>query len=55
VKIGAINKQIIGGENATLGQFPWQVVMMIDDAWMCGGSLILRNWVMTAAHCAGYD
>jgi secreted trypsin-like serine protease len=52
-KSGVINKQIIGGENATLGQFPWQVVMTIDDAWMCGGSLILSNWVLTAAHCAG--
>jgi secreted trypsin-like serine protease len=52
-KSGVINKQIIGGENATLGQFPWQAVMTIDDAWMCGGSLILSNWVLTAAHCAG--
>jgi len=26
----------MGSENVTIGQFPRQVVMMIDDAWMCG-------------------
>jgi len=48
----AINGQIVGGSAATLGQFPWQVVILIDSSSLCGGSLILNDWVLTAAHCA---
>jgi secreted trypsin-like serine protease len=46
-----LKKQIVGGEAAIRGQFPWQVSIHIDNAWLCGGSLILNNWVLTAAHC----
>lgn len=42
---------IVGGADATLGQFPWQVYLNIESTWVCGGSLILENWVLTAAHC----
>jgi Trypsin len=50
-----IEKQIIGGADATLGQYPWQVYIYIDNAYLCGGSLILQNFVMTAGHCSvGY-
>jgi len=48
-----INGQIIGGVDAALGQFPWQVGMNVDRQWFCGGSLIMKNWVLTAAHCVG--
>jgi secreted trypsin-like serine protease len=47
-----LKKQIVGGASATRGQFPWQVSLHSDNAWLCGGSLILNNWVLTAAHCA---
>jgi len=47
-----VQKQIVGGVDASLGQFPWQAFIYIDNAYLCGGSLILANWVMTAAHCA---
>lgn len=43
--------QIIGGSAALRGQFPWQVAVHIDGRALCGGSLILTNWVVTAAHC----
>jgi secreted trypsin-like serine protease len=44
-------KQIVGGALASRGQFPWQVSIHIDNAYLCGGSLIRNNWVITAAHC----
>jgi secreted trypsin-like serine protease len=47
-----IARQIVNGEDAVLGQFPWQALIYIDDTSVCGGSLILDNWVLTAAHCA---
>ena len=34
------------------GQFPWQVALIIDNSWFCGGSLISDRWVLTAAQCA---
>jgi secreted trypsin-like serine protease len=46
-----INPYIVGGEFATLGQFPWQTFLMFDRWGACGGSLIHPEWVLTAAHC----
>jgi len=44
--------RITGGSTAARGQFPWQVALIIDNAWFCGGSVISSNWVLTAGHCA---
>jgi secreted trypsin-like serine protease len=49
-----IAKQIVGGALASRGQFPWQVSIHIDNSYLCGGSLIRNNWVLTAAHCTSY-
>jgi secreted trypsin-like serine protease len=43
--------RITGGQPASRGQFPWQVALIIDDLYFCGGSLISNLWVLTAAHC----
>jgi secreted trypsin-like serine protease len=51
VKKDNLRKQIIGGAAATRGQFPWQVALIMDSSSICGGSLILTNWVVSAAHC----
>ncbi|XP_059477130.1 brachyurin-like [Neocloeon triangulifer] len=48
---GAIEKQIIGGRKAQQKKFPWQIHLNADDSWVCGGSIISKNWVVTAAHC----
>jgi uncharacterized repeat protein (TIGR01451 family) len=50
--------QIVGGIEAQPGAWPWQVAVMFANqpdgflAQYCGGSLIARNWVLTAGHCA---
>ena len=46
--------KIIGGENADPHQFPFQVALTYYDYFFCGGSLITRNHVLTAAHCTDY-
>lgn len=47
--------RILGGLEAEPGQFPWQVLLVIQYyEWGilgCGGSLISDQWVITAAHC----
>lgn len=43
--------RIVGGSVATLGQFPFHVTLIIDSSWLCGGSLLNANWVLTVRLC----
>ncbi|XP_054721250.1 serine proteinase stubble-like [Uloborus diversus] len=47
--------KIVGGENANFGEQPWQVAIVKQSFLYrkisCGGALINRQWVVTAAHC----
>lgn len=47
----------MGGRGAPFGGFPWQVLVR-ESTWLglftknkCGGVLISKNYVITAAHC----
>lgn len=42
---------IIGGQEADVGEWPWQVALLINGQQACGGSLIAPDVVVTAAHC----
>ncbi|XP_042677594.1 chymotrypsin-like protease CTRL-1 [Centrocercus urophasianus] len=46
------SERIINGQNAVSGSWPWQVSLQTrSGSHFCGGSLINKNWVVTAAHC----
>lgn len=43
--------RVVGGGQARPGQFPWLVSVQLDNQPWCGGSLVNKDFVVTAAHC----
>jgi MYXO-CTERM domain-containing protein len=47
---GPTQAPIIGGTNTTVGQFPNVVALQVGGG-LCTGTLLTKDWVLTAAHC----
>ncbi|XP_073505502.1 ovochymase-1 [Phyllobates terribilis] len=43
--------RIVGGEESCPNCWPWQVAIMYDGTFLCGGVIISPQWALTAAHC----
>lgn len=45
--------RIYGSDITNLGEFPWMVLLLYNSSrkYGCGGSLISKRYVLTAAHC----
>lgn len=50
---------VVGGEKTAVGEFPHQAAIGWRSGrgykFLCGGSLIAENFVLTVAHCARND
>uniref|UniRef100_A0A8C5QQU0 Peptidase S1 domain-containing protein n=1 Tax=Leptobrachium leishanense TaxID=445787 RepID=A0A8C5QQU0_9ANUR len=47
--VPVVSSRIVGGENAQDGEWPWQIVVNYLGDFICGGSLINTQWVLSAA------
>lgn len=46
--------RIVGGNNASISDYPWQVAVTTSNNFQfCGGTIINEYWIVTAAHCLG--
>ena len=43
--------QIIGGQNADIGEYPWMAEMYYFNLPSCAATLISEDYILTAAQC----
>ncbi|XP_062888182.1 uncharacterized protein LOC134337256 isoform X4 [Mobula hypostoma] len=47
-----LSNRIVGGADATEGEWPWQVSLrLINWGHWCGATLVADTWLISAAHC----
>ncbi|XP_055856882.1 trypsin beta-like [Episyrphus balteatus] len=46
-----LDGRIVGGEETTISEFPYQLSMMNRGSHSCGASLLTPRYALTAAHC----
>jgi len=52
---GQLDQRIVGGSASSFGQWPFIVGITRDGRFVCGGTIVDENWVLTAAHCVNED
>ncbi|XP_043464020.1 chymotrypsin-1-like [Leptopilina heterotoma] len=48
---GGLIPRVVGGKDAPIGKYPFQIITKFLDRFLCGGTIINERYVLTAAHC----
>lgn len=43
--------KIVGGQDANIEDYPYQVSLQFQYTHLCGGSILDQYFILTAAHC----
>nr|XP_022910713.1 chymotrypsin-1-like [Onthophagus taurus] len=46
-----VSLRIVDGFQARSGQFPYMASLILNNTFQCGGTIITRQWILTASHC----
>ncbi|XP_026319140.1 trypsin epsilon-like, partial [Hyposmocoma kahamanoa] len=49
---GDNDDRIVGGQETTIEEHPYQVSFIVNNSYFCGGFVVSENYILTAAHCA---
>lgn len=47
----ALDPHIVGGTDAVAGEHPYMVSLRLKNSHFCGGSIVAKRYILTAAHC----
>ncbi|CAD6216156.1 GSCOCG00004375001-RA-CDS, partial [Cotesia congregata] len=48
-------RRIVGGDNTTIENVSYQISLQVYGGHNCGGSIISKEWIVTAGHCVSSD
>ncbi|KAF6100715.1 testis serine protease 5 [Phyllostomus discolor] len=46
-----VSCRVVNGKVVDVGKWPWQVSILFLGVYVCSGSLIHQQWILTAGHC----
>jgi trypsin len=49
-----LDGRIVGGTETDITSHPYQVSVLLTDFYLCGGSIVSANWVLTDAACVSW-
>jgi trypsin len=49
--VHCLDTKIVGGFQIRIENAPYQISLQLYHLHICGGSIIVENWILTASHC----